>query len=386
MSALHVAVDCRVVDPRYPGVGRAVLETARALAELGAARRLSLLIPPGEPAPALAALGGYHGVEVVDVGAPIRTPADQWALPRLLRKLRPDVYHATYFAVPALVPGPIVVTIYDLIPRLFPQYWPNGLIRSTIKAWMAYAARRAARVIACSHNTADDIARLLPAAVAKVRVVPLGVSPWTGERPHQAAATAAPYLLYVGSNKPHKNLPRLVAAFARIAPRTAANLIVAGAWDTRYPEARDEVRRRRLDGRVSFEHRPSSTRLADLYMGATGFIFPSLYEGFGLPIVEAMAAGAPVATTDRGSLREVAGDAALLFDPTDESSIAAAMERLLTEQDLRTQLSARGRARAALFPWSRTAQETWTVYEEVASLPPRRSSFSMPRGNPARPC
>jgi alpha-1,3-rhamnosyl/mannosyltransferase len=251
---------------------------------------------------------------------------------------------------------------------------------------MAYAARRAARVIACSHNTANDIARLLPAAVAKVRVVPLGVSPWTGERPHQAAATAAPYLLYVGSNKPHKNLPRLVAAFARIAPRTAANLIVAGAWDTRYPEARDEVRRRRLDGRVSFEHRPSSTRLADLYMGATGFIFPSLYEGFGLPIVEAMAAGAPVATTDRGSLREVAGDAALLFDPTDESSIAAAMERLLTEQDLRTQLSARGRARAALFPWSRTAQETWTVYEEVASLPPRRSSFSMPRGNPARPC
>jgi glycosyltransferase involved in cell wall biosynthesis len=386
MSALHIAVDCRVVDPRYPGVGRAALETARALAELGAARCLSLLIAPGEPSPAVAALGGCHGVELVDVGAPIRTPADQWALPRLLRKLRPDVYHATYFTVPALVPSPMVVTIYDLIPRLFPQYWPNGLIRSTINAWMAYAARRAVRVIACSHNTANDIARLLPAAIAKVRVVPLGVSPWTVERPHQAAATAAPYLLYVGSNKPHKNLPRLVAAFARIAPRTAANLIVAGAWDARYPEAMDEVRRRRLDGRVSFEHQPSPTRLADLYMGATGFIFPSLYEGFGLPIIEAMAAGAPVATTDRGSLREVAGDAALLFDPTDESAIAAAMARLLTDQDLRTQLSARGRARAALFAWSRTAQETWAVYEEVASLPPRRSAFSMPRGNPARPC
>ena len=130
----------------------------------------------------------------------------------------------------------------------------------------------------------------------------------------------------------------------------------------------------RLDGRVGFEHRPSPTRLAELYTGATGFIFPSLYEGFGLPIVEAMAAGAPVATTDRGSLREVAGDAALLFDPTDESAIAAAMTRLLTDRDLRTQLCARGHARAALFPWSRTAQETWTVYEEVASLPPRRRS------------
>src|ERR671939_406644 len=88
MSALHIAVDCRVVDPRYPGVGRSALETARALAELGAARRLSLLIAPGEPAPALAALGGYGGVELVDVGAPIRPPAGQWALPGLLRKLR----------------------------------------------------------------------------------------------------------------------------------------------------------------------------------------------------------------------------------------------------------------------------------------------------------
>src|SRR5437763_15081920 len=99
MPALHIAVDCRVVDPRYPGVGRSALETARALAELGAARRLSLLVPPGERPPALAALGGYHGVELVDAGAPIRAPADPWALPCPLRKMSPDVYHATYFAV-----------------------------------------------------------------------------------------------------------------------------------------------------------------------------------------------------------------------------------------------------------------------------------------------
>src|SRR5438552_7785588 len=132
MAALHIAVDCRVVDPHYPGVGRAALETARALAQLGAARRLSLLIAPGEPSADLAALGGYRGVELVGVAAPIRAPADQWALPRLLSTLRPDVYHATYYTVPVLVPGRMVVTIYDLIPRLFPQYWPNGLIRSTI--------------------------------------------------------------------------------------------------------------------------------------------------------------------------------------------------------------------------------------------------------------
>lgn len=367
-SPLHVAVDCRVVDPHYPGIGRATLETVRALAREPGPHRLSLLVGPGAPPADLADVTRSANVDaqLVRVGSALRSPADQWELPRLLWRLRPDVYHATYYAVPALLPVPTVVTIYDLIPRLFPRYWTNPALRGVINAWTAYAARRAARVLTCSHATARDLARLLPETAPKLRVVPLGVSPRPAARVDASRSSDDPTLLYVGSNKPHKNLPRLVAAFARVAPTVTGTLVVAGAWDERYSEAVDLARRLNLDERVRFERRPSDERLDALFAAATGFVFPSLYEGFGLPVLEAMAAGLPVATSDRGSLAEVAGDAALLVDPDDEGSIADAMRRLLRDAAERSRLSAAGRAQAARFTWDRTAEETWALYEEAA--------------------
>ncbi len=371
VSHLHVAVDCRVVSAHFPGIGRATLETVRALTAHEHAPRLSLLVEAQQPPPALAALAGQR-VQLVPMTTKLRSPADQWALPLLLRRLRPDIYHASYYAIPVALPGRVVVTIYDLIPRLFPAYWPNPVMRYTINAWTAYAARRADRVVACSESTARDIARLLPGAARKVRVARLGVAAraaaaWEATGPTDASG--APYLLYVGSNKPHKNLPRLAAAFARAVRETdtPANLVIAGAWDDRYPEAVDAVRRHELAARVRFEHRPSDERLDRLYADARGFVFPSLYEGFGLPVLEAMAAGLPVATSARGSLGEVAGDAALLFDPTDEEAISVALRRLLRDDALCATLAAAGRERAQLFPWSRTATETRAVYADLAA-------------------
>jgi len=370
-SDLHVAIDCRVVDPHYPGIGRAVLETVRALARDDRAPRLSLLVPPTPP-PELVELAAHSGgrVSLVPIRSRLRAPADQWTLPRALARLRPDVYHAPYYAVPAVIPVPMVLTVYDLIPQLFPQYWPNHALRAAIDVWTRYAIRRADRVIAISESTASDLARLVPSAANKTRVALLGVTPRPQDTP---AATAGdnvnePYLLYVGSNKPHKNLPRLVAAFARLEPDMAGRLVIAGAWDNDYPQALDEARRSGLDARITFEHRPSDRRLDELYAGATAFVFPSLYEGFGLPVLEAMAAGLPVATSARGSLGEVAGDAALLFDPTSDEEIAAAMRLLLRDKELRERLSAAGRARAALFLWSRTARDTFEVYAETARV------------------
>jgi len=365
-SDLHVAIDCRVIDPHYPGIGRAVLETVRALVRDERAPRLSLLVPPTPPAE-LAALAaeGVGRVSLVPMRSRLRAPADQWALPWALARLRPDVYHAPYYAVPAIIPVPMVLTVYDLIPQLFPQYWPNHALRAAIDVWTRYAIRRADRVIAISESTASDLARLVPSAAGKTRVALLGVTPRPPAILRTPGGAGEPYLLYVGSNKPHKNLPRLVAAFARLAPEIAGRLVIAGAWDDDYPQARDEARQRGLDRRVTFEHRPSDQRLDELFANATAFVFPSLYEGFGLPVLEAMAAGLPVATSARGSLGEVAGDAALLFDPTSDEEMAAALSRLLCDEALRARLVAAGRARAALFPWSHTARDTLEIYREA---------------------
>jgi alpha-1,3-rhamnosyl/mannosyltransferase len=189
------------------------------------------------------------------------------------------------------------------------------------------------------------------------------------------------YALYLGSNKPHKNLPRLIEAWARVrrsevgtrhthhATRNNSKskirnpkLLIAGAWDERYPEAKHLAESLYVTDSVHFLGPIPNADLPILYAGAELFIFPSLYEGFGLPVLEAMACGTPVACSNASSLPEVTGDAALLFDPTDVATMAAAMQQMLGDQTLRRELSEKGRAQAARFSWERTAQEALAAY------------------------
>jgi alpha-1,3-rhamnosyl/mannosyltransferase len=174
----------------------------------------------------------------------------------------------------------------------------------------------------------------------------------------------------VGSNKPHKNLPRLVEAWATMpatVDRQAAALVIAGHWDARYPEARRLAEERGLTGRVRFLGPVAEVDLPALYGGAELLAFPSLYEGFGLPVLEAMASGSPVLCSHSSSLLEVAGDAAILVDPLDVSAIAAGLARALGDPALRRELRLAGLARAAMFSWERTAQLTLDVYRRVSA-------------------
>jgi glycosyltransferase involved in cell wall biosynthesis len=234
------------------------------------------------------------------------------------------------------------------------------------------AGRRADRIIVVSASTRDDVDRLLRVSPAKVDVVPQGVDdrPRTAPMPKRELldrlnAGNRPIVLCVAAKRPHKNLSRLIGALASI-PLDRRPLLVLPGYTTPYEE---ELRRRAAALNVADDVRflgwVDDAELEGLYAAAECFAFPSLYEGFGLPVLEAMARGVPVACSDRGSLGEVAGDAALRFDPESEDAIARAIERLLSDVALAAQLRAAGITQAERFNWSATAAGTLACYERT---------------------
>jgi alpha-1,3-rhamnosyl/mannosyltransferase len=274
---------------------------------------------------------------------------------------------------------PTVVVVCDLVAfddALAPQRRARAIERATLPP----AVRRAAALTAISQATADDLAARFPAARPKTAVTPLAADerfarddgPSVAEVRVRHGLGERPYVLAVGTLEPRKNLPRLVEAFAALPPalRDAHELVLAGAvgWNTDATLAAVARHRVRQLGHVPEDHLPA------LYRGAAAFAYPSLYEGFGLPVVEAMAAGAPVLTSNVSSLPEVAGDAALLVDPWSVPSIRDGLARLLADRDLARRLAARGRERAATFSWERHAREVLTVVERAAAARARRAA------------
>jgi glycosyltransferase involved in cell wall biosynthesis len=277
-----------------------------------------------------------------------------------------DLVHATSAAVPPAPGRPLVATVHDLGFRHFPDAYPAAGRRYHERS-ARIVADEAARVLVPSEATARDLAELYRVDRGRVRIIPLGVEP--PARPdHQDAArllanlgVRGPFLLAVGTLEPRKNLPRLLAAFGEVTDELPDHwLVVVGpvGWGPRLRPTWESVRVK-LAGPVG------DATLHALYEKADGLAYPSLYEGFGLPVLEAMAHGVPVLTSDRSSLPEVAGDAALLVDPNDRGAIAKGLVRLVTDGALRARLAAAGPRRATAFTWPATAAATWAAYREV---------------------
>ncbi len=287
----------------------------------------------------------------------------QWAVPALLGRLHAEVYHSPYYLMPYFPRRPTVVTLHDLIPLKVPG--SHGTLLRWVYRWTHHLAARASRrIIAPSQATAADLIDLgLPRE--KVTVVPEGVGPEFCPRPAaEVDAVRAKYklqetfALYVGTNKPHKNLARLIEAWAGLQPTWP--LVVAGGEDPRYPGAQALGERHGVP--VIATGSVSNSDLPALYTAASICILPSLYEGFGLPVIEAMACGAPVLCSNTSSLPEIVGDAALLFDPRDVEQIRSTARRAIADRDLRRDLSSRGRATAGVYTWARAAERTVEVY------------------------
>ncbi len=284
---------------------------------------------------------------------------------RLAREL--DLVHATSAAVPPTRGRPLVATLHDLAFRHFPEAYPAGGRRFHELA-TRIAVAEAARVLVPSAATAADLADLYGLEPTRVAVTPLGADPPpTPPDPEPARAALerlgvpGPFLLAVGTLEPRKNLARLVAAFAEAAAELPEHhLVVVGpaGWGAAVPAEA-------VPPRVALAGQVDEPALHGLYAAADGLAYPSLYEGFGLPVVEAMAHGVPVLTSDRSSLPEVAGDAALLVDPLDVPAIAKGLVELVSDRALRERLAAAGPRRAAAFTWPATAAATWSAYEEA---------------------
>jgi glycosyltransferase involved in cell wall biosynthesis len=294
---------------------------------------------------------------------PRRVLAEQTLLPRELRRRRVDLVHNLFTTAPAVPGVPQVTTILDVIYKRFPETHRGVLARGLAAlAWVA--ARRSRRVIAISEAAKGDVVRFLGVPQDRVDVTHLGPAlDGTGaiseaDVRRELGLGELPMVLSVSAKRPHKNLARLFEAFERV--DRDALLVVPG-----YATAFEDDLRRAAGTRVRLTGWLPDEQLDALYRAAACFVFPSLAEGFGLPVLDALVRGTPVATSNATSLPEVGGDAVIYFDPEDTDAIADAIRRLLSDGALRERLRAAGPAQAAKFSWERTAAGTIESYRRA---------------------
>jgi glycosyltransferase involved in cell wall biosynthesis len=319
------------------------------------------------------------------LGSNFRTvlePADNYSfgeqvhVPWVLMREKPDVYHAPHYVLPVAVRCRSVVTIHDCIHLMFPQYLPNRAAYAYARGVMWSAARQSNRILTVSEASKRDILHFFNVPPEKISVVYNAIDerfwieppPEEIERVRQRFQLHQRFVLYAGTIKPHKNLVRLIEAFAEL--RKGAfeelKLLIIGDEISKLPALRRAVHSHKLHKHVRFLGFLPDDTLAALYRLADLFVFPSLYEGFGLPPLEAMASGTPVVTSNVSSLPEVAGDAAVLVDPYDVASIVDGMQRVLADPALANDLRQKGLQRARDFSWERSVARTHDIYQLVA--------------------
>jgi len=373
----RITIDYTPAVQQSAGIGRLTREVTRALLALPAPHEYTLFCMGRAAPPPLPPGVRFAATPLTDrwlhriwFRARLPLPVEVLAGPA-------DLYHATDFLLPPMFARRTVLTVHDLTFERDPGSAAPTLLRFLQRVVPA-SARRASHVVADSHATARDLTELYGVAPERITVIHSGVDarfrPYAdpGEAAAESAALrakydlgSAPFVLTVGTLQRRKNHLGLVRAFARLAAHTELDLVISGGKGWLYDEVLAEVRARGLERRVRFTGFTAEQDLPALYRAARAFAFPSFYEGFGLPLLEAMASGVPVVSSNASSLPEVAGDAALLVDPRDDDALAAALQRAIDDEVWRASAIERGTARAGEFTWERAGRQLLEVYESV---------------------
>ncbi len=358
---ITVLLDCRMAT--HSGIGRYTVQLTRALASTGQLRLIQVCAPGVSPP----VREGAQATVIRAFKSPFH-PSGALELGRIAQTAPADIVHCLHFPTPVPARHPLVVTIHDITPLRAPGVMNSWIRRAAYTSWMRRAVNTADALLVDSRFTATDVAHEFSLRRAKLYVVPLGADGLVvGEpvsRPDDPPVPGRPYVLSMGNTRSHKGLPTLLRAFAAVHHQyPSLQLLLVGDHVPGYVAG--ILGSDPATGSVSFTGPLSDPALLSLYAGAVAFIFPSSYEGFGLPPLEAMRAGAPVICSSAAALPEAVGRAALLFPAGDEHVLATHLGDLLGSETLRIRLRNAGLRRAAEFTWRATADATLRVYRSL---------------------
>ncbi len=370
---MRIAIDAHSVGAKLAGNESYATNLIEALAQVDSVNEYTLYVTTAEARDRFEQRWSNFRVQKTVPHTPlVRIPL---VLTAELRKHPVDVLHVQ-FTAPPFSPCPIVVSVHDLSFEHLPFTFKRRS-RTQLRLTVRHSVRRAARILTLSEHSRHDVIETYGIAPERVNAIPIAAPSYFGpvkveselQRVRHIYGIEGDYILYVGSIQPRKNLPRLVKAYSGLRKnRRAGNLpklVLVGKCAWLYDETLRALQEAAMNDSVILTGYVPESDLPALYSGSIFFVYPSYFEGFGLPPLEAMKCGTPVITGNRTSLPEVVGDAGILIDPFDVDAIAAAIERLVDDSDLRELLRVKGLARARLFDWRQTAQRTLDVYKQV---------------------
>ena len=375
---LRIGIDARYLQNRISGIERYTLNLLRGVAAAAPGFRVAVIVNNTSTVPE--DLKKSTALELIEVPWLARRPADQLALPVVIGRLGLKLLHHPDSFAPLMTPGRVVITVHDMIGitcrHLLPASIKSRWVR-TWKAWLKLQCHRAGAIVTVSNYSANDIARILRIPRWKIHVISNAVTPIAGQGKTNASdflpkqGISGSILLYVGRADPYKNLVGLLRAFSLLRSKypDRLHLIIAGQRDPRYLQAEKETHRLGLTESVHFMGYLSEDELLCCYKKASAFVFPSLYEGFGLPPLEAMSLGVPVVSSNRTAMPEVLGEAALYVDPESPGEIAEGISKILDDQKLASKLSTAGKKRAKKFSLLEVGVRHLELYEALLKRP-----------------